>query len=160
MTNVLEEVCRENQNTYFTFISFFPENRTVYEIISKKCGKARGDTNDVTIWHISFECCISKAIRPGTRTYARARIHRQICNTYCFSMAKTNRYAPQSYVKSTLPVLLYLSLLLTFLGFANVEYTFLGAFRCCFLVQFMYICLLYFCEFFLVLSCESTRQNA
>ena len=35
MRNVLEKVCRENENTHFMFNDFFSENRTVYEIMSK-----------------------------------------------------------------------------------------------------------------------------
>jgi len=35
MRNVLDESCRENQNTYFVFSNFFFENHTVCEIIWK-----------------------------------------------------------------------------------------------------------------------------
>jgi hypothetical protein len=31
----LDKSCRENQNTHFMFSTFFPENRTVYEVMSK-----------------------------------------------------------------------------------------------------------------------------
>ena len=39
--------------------------------------------NDVTVWHIRVACWVSKS----TRTHARGRAHRQLCNTYCFSTA-------------------------------------------------------------------------
>ena len=35
MGNVLDQRCRENQNTHFMFNNFFPKNRTVYQIMSK-----------------------------------------------------------------------------------------------------------------------------
>jgi len=35
MTNVSDESCRGNQNTYFMFNNVFPKNRAVYEIIGK-----------------------------------------------------------------------------------------------------------------------------
>jgi hypothetical protein len=44
--------CRENWNTHCMikrFFFFFPENRDVYEIMWKRCGKARQPTNDNTI---------------------------------------------------------------------------------------------------------------
>ena len=30
-----DKSCRENQNTHFTFKTFFPENRTIYQITWK-----------------------------------------------------------------------------------------------------------------------------
>jgi hypothetical protein len=35
MRNVSDEICREIQNTHFTFNNIFPENRAVYEIMWK-----------------------------------------------------------------------------------------------------------------------------
>ena len=35
MRNVLDKSCRENQNIHVTFNHFFPENLTIYEIMSK-----------------------------------------------------------------------------------------------------------------------------
>ena len=52
MGNVLDKLCTENQNTYFIFNKFFPENRKVYEIMSKNIVETKGATNDVTTWRI------------------------------------------------------------------------------------------------------------
>jgi hypothetical protein len=48
------------------FSNFFPENRTVYEIMSKNM-----PINFVTIWRTRVACCISKA----KCTYAHAPAH-------------------------------------------------------------------------------------
>jgi hypothetical protein len=42
MKNVLGKSCRENQNTHLKFSNFFPENRAVYEIMSKNTMEAEG----------------------------------------------------------------------------------------------------------------------
>jgi hypothetical protein len=82
-----------NQNTHFMFNNFFPENRTVHEIMSKNMVEPEGATNDVTIWCIRVACWISKATRtrPHARvhaqTHALARTHRAISNIYSFSTA-------------------------------------------------------------------------
>ena len=95
MRNYLDKSRREN--THFMFNYFFSKNRTVYEIMSKKCSGNRRATNDVTIWRIRVACWISKdtctyphahAQVPGhlhARTHAQACTHRPICTTYCFS---------------------------------------------------------------------------
>jgi hypothetical protein len=58
------------------FYNFFPpENRSVYEIIWKKYGGARGATNDVTLWRIRVECCIRRATRTHAPGQQRARAH-------------------------------------------------------------------------------------
>jgi hypothetical protein len=92
------------------FSHFFPENRTVYEIMSKKCSGDRGATNDVTIWRIRVACWISKAIctcahahahalgYPHARTHAQAFTHRPICNTSRPALGLTQ--APTCCVKS------------------------------------------------------------
>jgi len=40
MKNVYDKICRENQNTHFTFSNFF-KYRAVYEIICKNMLRAR-----------------------------------------------------------------------------------------------------------------------
>ena len=43
MRNVLDEGCRENQNTYFMFSAFFFfENRAVYQIMPKNMVEPEG----------------------------------------------------------------------------------------------------------------------
>ena len=37
--HVLDNICTENQNTHFMFNNFLPENRAVYEIMSKNVVK-------------------------------------------------------------------------------------------------------------------------
>ena len=85
MRNVIDKSCRENQNTHFMSNNFFSENRAVYDNV-KKCGGARGATNDVTIWRTRVACWIRKATcthahvhaqRPGTNMHART--HSQKC---------------------------------------------------------------------------------
>ena len=53
MRNVLDESCRETQNTHFTFNNFFPENRTVYEITPKNVGETEGP--QMTSQHVAHE---------------------------------------------------------------------------------------------------------
>jgi hypothetical protein len=80
--SVLDKSCRENQNTHFMFSNFFPrKSRRSWDNVEKR-GWAEGATNDVIIWCVRVECCISKA----TLT------QRQICNTCCFSRATWLRY--------------------------------------------------------------------
>jgi hypothetical protein len=42
MRNVPNKSCRENQNTHFIFSNFFPENRVIYEIMSKNMVEPEG----------------------------------------------------------------------------------------------------------------------
>jgi hypothetical protein len=42
MRNILDNSCRENQNTHFTFNNFFSENLTVYRIMSKNVVETEG----------------------------------------------------------------------------------------------------------------------
>jgi hypothetical protein len=82
-------------------ITFFPESRFVYEIMSKNMVEP-----DVTIWRKRVACWISKATcthahahahtpghphkhPPHLRTHTCA--HRKICHTYCFSSAAVDR---------------------------------------------------------------------
>jgi hypothetical protein len=69
-----KKMCTENQNIYFVFNNFFPENRAVYEIMWKKYGTARQATDDNIKRRMRFACQITKEYK-----------HTQIYNTYCFS---------------------------------------------------------------------------
>jgi hypothetical protein len=42
MGNVLDEICRENQNTHLTLSNIFFENHAVYEIMTKKVVEPEG----------------------------------------------------------------------------------------------------------------------
>jgi hypothetical protein len=67
MRNVLDKICI--QRKYFCPVTFFPpENRAVYENMSKNMLEAREVTND-TRWRTRFSCWISKT------TYAHAYAH-------------------------------------------------------------------------------------
>jgi hypothetical protein len=80
--DVLDKICRENQNTHFMFNNFFSENRTVYEIMLKNVVETEGP--QMTSQYGAY------ALRAGLeKLYARTRkhAHRPICNTYCFSAA-------------------------------------------------------------------------
>ena len=57
---VLERCGGENQNTILCTIIFFSENRSVYEIVLEKYGRARQATDDNIIWRMSFACWIPK----------------------------------------------------------------------------------------------------
>jgi hypothetical protein len=75
----------------------FPENRAVYEIMSKNMVEPEGpqmtsqfgtfafmlDNQDYTRAH----ACTLPLTRPPTRARAHTHTHRQICNTYFFSTA-------------------------------------------------------------------------
>jgi hypothetical protein len=76
--NVLDKSCRENQNTRFMPSNFFPENRTVNEILSKNMTEpGRPQTN----WRMRVACCINAQAhaRAPTATHACAhpRAHTQ-----------------------------------------------------------------------------------
>ena len=45
--NILEKICRENQNTHFVFSNFYSANRAVYEIMWKNM--AEPDRAQMTI---------------------------------------------------------------------------------------------------------------
>jgi hypothetical protein len=86
-TKVVEKI-----KTHFMINNSFPENRTVYETMSKNVVNS-GDTNDVAIWRICFAWWKSKATctyahahtyAPG---YPHARTHRPISSNYCHSTA-------------------------------------------------------------------------
>ena len=55
--------------THALWIVTFLENRAVYEIIWKKYGGAREDTDDNIIKRMLFVCRISKAKHTGTRIH-------------------------------------------------------------------------------------------
>jgi len=56
--NVSDKTCRENQNIQFMFI-FFPENRSVYEIIWENI--VEQDRPQMTIWRMRIAFWITKA---------------------------------------------------------------------------------------------------
>jgi hypothetical protein len=98
MRNVLDNGCRENQNTNLCSITFY-ENLAVYEIMSKIMVEPEG--SQMTI---QYGACLLHAGQarqqarahtlvngPGhppthSRTH-RARTRREICGSYCFSKA-------------------------------------------------------------------------
>jgi hypothetical protein len=94
MVNVLDKSCRENQNTHLCSITFSRKSwRLLYNV--EKCGGARGHRWRHNMAHT--RCMMDKQgyTRMHTlthpRTHARARTHRPICNTYCFSTATVIR---------------------------------------------------------------------
>ena len=58
MTNISEEICRENQNTHFVFKTFFFENLAVYEIVKITVQPRRPL---MTIWCMRSGCWIPNA---------------------------------------------------------------------------------------------------
>jgi hypothetical protein len=80
MRNVLDKICRENQNTHFVInIFFFFENRDVYEIMSKNMVVLEGP--QITSQYGAYELHAGEA-----RLHARKRMHTpthtQMCNIY------------------------------------------------------------------------------
>jgi hypothetical protein len=67
------QICRENQNSYFMFISP-PPPRTVYEIMWKK--NVEPGRPQITVRRVRISCRIHKA----TNIF-------RMCNTYCFFTA-------------------------------------------------------------------------
>ena len=82
----LDKSCRENQNTHFMFSNFFPENRTVYEVMSKNIVET--EAPQMTTQHGAYALHAGLAklyarmrrnrpTRPCTHMHARASMHTQ-----------------------------------------------------------------------------------
>ena len=80
------ETFRENKNTYIILNNFFPENRTVCEIMWKNV--VEPDRLQMTIWRVCVACWIIKAYIHTLR----------ICNIYCFSTATVVTRTPLSFM--------------------------------------------------------------
>ena len=72
MRNILDKICRGNQNTHHVFRPFF-DNRPVCNIIRKNAAERRRPRK--TIWRLCFECWITKVGHTHERTHMRARAH-------------------------------------------------------------------------------------
>jgi hypothetical protein len=127
MRNGLNKTCRETQNTRFMFNIFFPENRAVYEVMSKN--KAEPEGLQMTskygpyALHAGYarlhprtrmHTYMHKPKRPSTRTYAHTHTHThthtQICNIYCFSTATIIRELVSMLRKSHIACLIIFNL--------------------------------------------------
>ena len=64
MGNVSGKSCGENRNKHFTFQTFFPENRAVYELMWKNM--LQPDRPPMTLGPMRFSCCLRK----GTNTHS------------------------------------------------------------------------------------------
>jgi len=62
MINVLDKICRENQNTYFVFNNFFFK-RKLFRLWDnvEKCDRAGQVTDNNVIRRVYFACCVPKA---------------------------------------------------------------------------------------------------
>ena len=98
MENVLDKNCSEYESTHFMFNNFFPENRTVYAIMPKNMVETKGPQITSKYGAYALHSGLARLHermhmhtppRPGThaRTHAKARTHRPISNTSCFSTA-------------------------------------------------------------------------
>jgi hypothetical protein len=96
MGNVLDKSCRQNQNTHFIFSKFFFQKLHRLRDNSEKYSGDRGDTNDVTIWHMRVACWIKRLHTPmrmhtptcpGTYMHARTHARTDQYVTHCFSTA-------------------------------------------------------------------------
>jgi hypothetical protein len=68
MRNASNKGCRENQDTGFTYNTFFPENRVVYEIMSKNV--VEPERPQMTVWR-----CVASWISKATRAQRLACTH-------------------------------------------------------------------------------------
>jgi hypothetical protein len=66
MRNVSDETCRETRNTHFIFITFFFENRVVYEIMWKNTAAVQATDDNIT-WRMRIAYWMPKA----TYTYTQ-----------------------------------------------------------------------------------------
>jgi hypothetical protein len=111
MTNILDKSCRENQDTHFMFNSFFFENHTIYEIMSKNM--VQPERPQMTSQHGAYKSHAGlarlyiHAHAPG-HTQTRAHTDTQICNICCFSTAIVITNVPR-YVICALSVLLFIA---------------------------------------------------
>ena len=72
MRDVLDKRCKENE-THFKFSNFFPENRAVYEIMSKSVVEPKRP--QIRIWRMRYACWVSKDTRASKRPHGRAPTH-------------------------------------------------------------------------------------
>jgi hypothetical protein len=98
MKNVLDKSCRENENTHFMFNNLFPENRTVYEIMSKNVVETEGPRMTSQYGAYALRAGLARlhasmrmhtparlGIHMHARTHAQACTQRPVCITYYFS---------------------------------------------------------------------------
>jgi hypothetical protein len=95
MWHVLDEICREYQNTNFISEYLYFENSAVYEIMWRILYSRQ---TPITIWRMRISCWIPKATDTNSQYVQLTAFHYNSC---------TN--APPCYVLSTLAVLLVLS---------------------------------------------------
>jgi hypothetical protein len=107
MRNVLDKICRENQNTHFMFNNFFRKLHRLWDNVEKYIGD-QGAINNVTIRRICVACSKSKATftyahahapgYPRTRahTHTHTHTHRPIRSTYYFSNPTMIREGPSA----------------------------------------------------------------
>jgi hypothetical protein len=110
MGNVLDKGRRENQNTHFMFSDFFPENRALFEIMSKNV--VEPERQLMTTWRC-VECWIIKATRVQAHDRACAPTHHPHARTHTwkytvllFHVKNGSSSAPQYRVIHTLPLFL------------------------------------------------------
>ena len=60
MKNVSDKSRRGNENTHFVFNDFFPESRSVYEIMRKSV--VEPGRPQIIIWRMRIACCTSKVV--------------------------------------------------------------------------------------------------
>jgi hypothetical protein len=79
MRIVWNKICRENKNTHFMFSNFFPDNRALYEILSKNVVEL--ERPQMAKWR-----CVARGINMPAPVLPQS--HTEICKTYCLSTAK------------------------------------------------------------------------
>jgi hypothetical protein len=117
MRDVSDKRHRENHNTHFIFNNFFSWKLWRYEIMSKNVMES--ERPQMTMWCMRVACWISTV----TCAYMHAHVHepghphscthRQICNSFCFSMEtiihKHTSVLHYTYIASLVDVMLLLS---------------------------------------------------
>ena len=73
--DVSDKICRENQNTHYTFNHFsFQKSSHLCDNVEKCCGVSEATKYDI-IWHMRVACWISKATRLHAQAYNQTPGH-------------------------------------------------------------------------------------
>ena len=80
------EVVEKMKTHVLCLVTFFWKPCHLWDIL-KKCGGTRQATCDNIIRRTPFACWITKVLHTHTNTHTHTTL--RVCNTYCFSTAKT-----------------------------------------------------------------------
>jgi hypothetical protein len=116
MRNILAKVVEKMKTPILLSTSFFPDNRTVYEIMSQNVVETEGPQMTSQYGAYALRCGLARlyalmrmhtSTRPSTHKHARMRKHAH-ADQLLFHSNNGFVNAPQYYVLYTLPVLFFL----------------------------------------------------